>query len=126
VIAALLGLLLLPIGASNSFAASTGPGRAVAVSIPPTPDVQKVREAFFAAHPELVGFSVEISGLTPNLDVANAFVAWYAAQPAVVIAVLTYLQANPAVASEVYAWLAANPAMAGTLFWTLAGKVERK
>jgi hypothetical protein len=125
VISALLGLLLLPVGASNAFAAPVGPTSAIVASIPPSPDVQKVREALFIAHPELAKFSLEIDGLTPNLAVANAFVAWYAAQPAEVLAVLTYLQANPAVASEVYAWLAANPAYAGALFWALAGQVDR-
>jgi hypothetical protein len=106
-VSVLLVLVLMPFGVSSAFA----------TALPPAPDVQKVREAFLVANPQLAShFGVEIDGLTPTVDTVSGLTAWYAADPAGVVGFLTFLKANPTVASLVYAWIAANPAAAAQLF----------
>jgi hypothetical protein len=112
-VSVLLVLVLTPFGVSNAFA----------LALPPPPDVQKVREVFLVANPELAAhFTLEINGVTPTVDTLNGLAAWYAADPAAVVAFLTFLNANPTVASQVYAWIAANPAAAAQLFIALSQK----
>jgi hypothetical protein len=115
-VSVLLVLVLMPFGVSNAFA-----------SIPPAPDVQIARDAFFVAfsvdNPQLAGhdwWKSGINGVTPTLATLDGFKAWYAADPAAVVAFLTFLNANPTVASQVYAWIAANPAAAAQLFIALS------
>src|SRR5216683_2151133 len=100
-VSALLLLVLLPLGVSN----------ASATAIPPAPEVQKVREAFLVANPQLTRFTVEIDGLTPTIGTLNGFTAWYAANPKEVLSVVTFLHnpANSGLASHLYAWVAAHP-----------------
>jgi hypothetical protein len=112
-VSVLLMLVLMPFGVSSAFA----------TALPPPPDVQKVREVFLIANPQLASrFGVEINGVTPTVDTVNGLTAWYAADPAAAVAFLTFLQANPTVASQVYAWIAANPAAAAQLFLLASGK----
>lgn len=131
VISVLLGSVLLPLGATSVSAHTTSQQVAIVnFSIPPSPDVQKVREALLS-EAQLSRFTVEIDGLTTNLPVASAFGAWYAAHPADVVAFLQVLDLNPAWRQTFLDWVASNPVAAAALFQALAagpslsGNVER-
>ena len=111
-VSVLLVSVLMPLGVST----------ALATSIPPVWDGKTERKSFIVASPELTRFTLEIDGLTPTPATLDGLKAWYAADPAAVVAFLTFLNANPTVASQVYAWIAANPATAAQLFAFLANK----
>jgi hypothetical protein len=111
-VSALLVLVLMPFGVSS----------ALAISSPPTWDGKTERKSFVDANPVLTRFTLEIDGVTPTLATLDGFKAWYAADPAAVVAFLSFLNANPAVASQVYAWIAAKPGVAAQLFIALSQK----
>jgi hypothetical protein len=112
-VSVLLVLVLMPLGVST----------ALATSIPPVWEGKTERKSFVDANQVLLSkFTIEIDGVTPTPATLDGLKAWYAADPAAVVAFLTFLQANPTVASQVYAWIAANPATAAQLFIALSNK----
>jgi hypothetical protein len=71
----------------------------------------------------LTRFSMEIDGVTVggvHAALTNAFLAWYAAHPAEVVAFLQVLQTQPVLAKGFYDWVKAYPVQAAALYNALA------